>query len=72
MSIIQRIRDKAAWFVFGAIALSLLAFILQDAFSGRTSSLLSAGTTLGKVNGVAIDKNDFEKATLFPSLTETV
>lgn len=60
MSIIQRIRDKAAWFVFGAIALSLLAFILQDAFSGRTSSLLSAGTTLGKVNGVAIDKNDFE------------
>lgn len=60
MSIIQRIRDKAAWFVFGAIALSLLAFILQDAFSGRTSSLFSPGTTLGKVNGVAIDKNDFE------------
>lgn len=62
MSIIQRIRDKAAWFVFGAIALSLIAFILQDAFS-RHGSLFSSGTTVGKVNGVAIEKAQYEKIT---------
>ena len=59
MSIIQRIRDKAAWFVFGAIALSLIAFILQDAFS-RQSRLFSDGSTIGKVNGIAIDKDEYE------------
>jgi len=59
MSIIQRIRDKAAWFVFGAIALSLIAFILQDAFSGR-GSLFSNSSVLGKVNGVAIKTEDYE------------
>jgi peptidyl-prolyl cis-trans isomerase D len=59
MSIIQRIRDKAAWFVFGAIALSLIAFILQDAFS-RHSSLFSNSTTVGKVNGVSIDREEYE------------
>ena len=30
MSIIQRIRDKGAWIMFGIIALALIAFILQD------------------------------------------
>jgi peptidyl-prolyl cis-trans isomerase D len=59
MSIIQRIRDKAAWFVFGAIALSLIAFILQDAFS-RHSSLFSNSTTVGKVNGISIDRDQYE------------
>ena len=59
MSIIQRIRDKAAWFVFGAIALSLIAFILQDAFS-RHSSLFSNSSTIGKVNGVSIDREEYE------------
>lgn len=60
MSIIQRIRDKAAWFVFGAIALSLIAFILQDAFS-RHGSLFSSGSSVGKVNGVTIEKDQYEK-----------
>ena len=39
MSLIQRIRDKAAWFIFGAIALSLLAFILQDALTRKGGSM---------------------------------
>lgn len=60
MSVIQRIRDKAAWFIFGAIALSLLAFILQDAFSGKGGSMFSNKTTVGKVNGVSIERTDFE------------
>ncbi|CAN5653504.1 peptidylprolyl isomerase [soil metagenome] len=59
MSVIQRIRDKAAWFVFGAIALSLIAFILQDAFSGR-GSLFSSSSALGKVNGVSIEREQYE------------
>lgn len=61
MSVIQRIRDKAAWFIFGAIALSLLAFILQDAFSGKGGSFFANKTTVGKVNGVSIDRTDFEE-----------
>lgn len=64
MSVIQRIRDKAAWFVFGAIALSLIAFILQDAFTRKGGSSAS-NTTLGKVNGDIIDRNDFETKLAF-------
>ena len=42
MSVIQRIRDKGAWFVFGIIALALLAFILQDG-SFRRGNFFSNG-----------------------------
>lgn len=60
MSVIQRIRDKAAWIVFGAIALALIAFIVQDA-SVRRGSMFFNSTTVGKVNGEKIDKKDFEE-----------
>jgi len=59
MSIIQRIRDKGAWILFGIIALALIAFILQDGLTRRGSSF-SNTSTVGKVNGVAIEKADFE------------
>ncbi|BAV09745.1 peptidyl-prolyl cis-trans isomerase D [Filimonas lacunae] len=59
MSVIQRIRDKAAWIIFGAIALALIAFIVQDA-SFRRGSLFSNSTTVGKVNGESIDKKEFD------------
>ena len=49
MSVIQRIRDKGAWFIFGIIALALIAFILQDG-SFRKGSLFANTTTVGKVN----------------------
>lgn len=60
MSIIQSIRDKAAWIIIGAIALALIAFIVQDAFQNRN---LFGGdtTTLGVVNGTKIDVLDFEE-----------
>ncbi|MBL7699560.1 MAG: SurA N-terminal domain-containing protein [Chitinophagaceae bacterium] len=60
MSIIQSIRDKAAWIIIGAIALALIAFIVQDAFQNRN---LFGGnsTTIGVVNGVKIDLLDFEE-----------
>jgi peptidyl-prolyl cis-trans isomerase D len=67
MSVIQSIRDKAAWFIFGAIALSLLAFILQDAFMRNRGGggMFSNTSTVGKVNGVSIDKTDFDSKVNF-------
>ena len=50
MSIIQNIRDRAAWIIGGAIALALIAFIVQDAFQNQ-SFLSSDNSTLGKVAG---------------------
>lgn len=60
MSIIQQIRDKAAILLTGAIALSLIGFLVQDAFVGKSSGLFNnqAGI-VGSVNGNEIDVNDF-------------
>jgi len=56
MSVIQRIRDKAAWLIFGAIALAMIGFIVTDAFQGGGRGLFSGpSTTYGKVNGKKID-----------------
>lgn len=60
MSIIQSIRDRGAWIVFGIIALALIAFILQDGLS-RQGSLFANTSTVGKINGVKIDKAEFDK-----------
>ncbi|HLY68942.1 MAG TPA: peptidylprolyl isomerase [Puia sp.] len=62
MSIIQKIRDKAAWLVFGLIAVSLAGFILMDA--GKSRFFGGGGgqqTTVGTVNGVDLDYVKFEK-----------
>ena len=59
MSVIQRIRDKAAWIIFGAIALALIAFILQDG-SVRGGSMFSNTTTIASVNGAKIEKKEFD------------
>jgi peptidyl-prolyl cis-trans isomerase D len=62
MSVIQTIRDKAAWIIIGAIALALIAFIVQDALQGGGHGIFSgSSTTLGKVNGTSIDYRDFEQ-----------
>ncbi|MBL7734323.1 MAG: SurA N-terminal domain-containing protein [Chitinophagaceae bacterium] len=60
MSIIQTIRDRAAWIITGAIALALIAFIVQDSFH---SSNLFGGqtTTMGTVNGKKIEAVQFEE-----------
>ncbi|HVZ56226.1 MAG TPA: SurA N-terminal domain-containing protein, partial [Chitinophagaceae bacterium] len=62
MSIIQTIRDKGARIAVILIALSLMGFILMDAFTGR-SRLFGGGssTTIGVVNGKKIDYNEFQK-----------
>ena len=60
MSVIQRIRDKGAWIIFGIIAIALIAFILQDGV-GRGRSSFSNTTTIGVVNGEKIERTDFEQ-----------
>jgi len=61
MSIIQQIREKAAWLVFGLIALSLIGFLLMDAFVGRSKLFGNRSTVVGSVNGEKIEYNDFQK-----------
>jgi peptidyl-prolyl cis-trans isomerase D len=61
MSVIQQIRDKYARWAVVAIALSLLGFIMMDAFAGRTSVMGSNSTTLGAINGQEIDVQEFEQ-----------
>ncbi|MBW7951907.1 MAG: SurA N-terminal domain-containing protein [Chitinophagaceae bacterium] len=56
MSVIQKIRDKGAWFLFGFIAVALIAFILQDGV-GRGSGAFS----IGKVNGTKIELGEFDQ-----------
>ncbi len=62
MSIIQTLRDRAAILVFGIIAISLIGFLVQDAFVGRTSSLFRGSTnTLGSIDGESIKRDEFEE-----------
>jgi len=60
MSIIQRIRDKGAWVLFGIIALALIAFILQDGVR-QGGGLFTNTTVLGEVNGQPILKASFDE-----------
>lgn len=61
MSVIQSIRDRGAWIIFAIIALALIAFILQDGMGRRGGGFFSNTTSLGKVNGVTIDREAFDK-----------
>lgn len=61
MSIIQQIREKAAWLVFGLIALSLVGFLLMDAFVGKSRLFGNRSTTVGVINGEKIEYPEFQK-----------
>jgi len=62
MQIIQTIRDKGAAVVIAVIALSLIGFLLMDAKSGsKGGGGFLNSTSVGKVNGEAIEKSEFEK-----------
>lgn len=58
MSIIQNIRNKYAKVAGGVIAVSLIAFVLNDAFSGGSGS---GSGTMAKVNGEKIEPMDFDR-----------
>ena len=59
MSIIQNIRERGAWIIFGIIAIALIAFILQDGIGRKRGS--NDVSTLGKVNGEVITKAEFDE-----------
>lgn len=58
MSIIQNIRDKGAWIIFTIIVIALVAFVLQDGIGKQGNTSI---TDLGTVNGVSINKINFEE-----------
>lgn len=59
MSVIQSIRDRGAWIMLVLIALALIAFILQDGMN-RGGGGFSNSSTLGKVNGKKIKREEFD------------
>lgn len=60
MSIIQQIRDKAAVLLTTLIALSLLGFLVQDAFVGGGSNFFSDRPgSVGSINGVEISTDEY-------------
>ncbi|MBS1621395.1 MAG: SurA N-terminal domain-containing protein [Bacteroidetes bacterium] len=61
MSVIQQIRDKYARLSVILIAIAMVGFILIDYVSGKGSGIFSGGnsTTIGKVNGVRINADEF-------------
>jgi peptidyl-prolyl cis-trans isomerase D len=60
MSIIQSIRERAAWLVFGLIAVSLVGFLLMDA---RKSNFFGGdrGTVVGVIDGRKIQVDEFNQ-----------
>ncbi len=60
MSIIQSIRERAAWLVFGLIAISLIGFLLMDA---RRSNFFGGDrtTVIGVVDGQKFQADDFNQ-----------
>ncbi len=66
MSVIQTIRDKGGWIMITFIALALIAFVLQDrGLAGKDGGMFGSSSTLGKVNGVTIDRTDFDNELAF-------
>lgn len=61
MSIIQQIRDKAAWLVFGLIGVSLIGFLLMDSSVGNSRLSAANSGNVGSVNGQELDYTDFQK-----------
>ncbi len=60
MSIIQSLRDRAAVLLTGLIAISLIGFLVQDAFVGRSKGMFTGrSSTVGSINGSKIDVLEF-------------
>ena len=72
MSVIQSIRDRGTWIIFGVIAIALIAFILQDGMGSRGGSMLGNATNIGSVNGTNINREEFErKVTMYSQNGQT-
>jgi peptidyl-prolyl cis-trans isomerase D len=60
MSIIQSLRDRAAWIISGAIAFALIVFVVEEGLRNK-SVFGNSSNTLGKVNGTTIERQSFEE-----------
>ncbi len=64
MSIIQKLHGRnAAIFISVVIGLSLISFILMDAYIGKGRGNQVSSTTIGSVNGKNIEYDDFQEKT---------
>lgn len=62
MSIIQQIRDRAAVLLTGLISISLIGFLVQDAFIGKGGSMFdSQVTSVGSIDGKNIELVEFSQ-----------
>ena len=62
MSIIQQIRDRAAVLLTGLISISLIGFLVQDAFIGNGGSMFdSQATSVGSIDGKDIELVEFSQ-----------
>jgi len=62
MSIIQKIRDKAAVVLTVMISISLIAFLVQDAFIGGNNNLFGGQpSAVGSINGNEVELLDFSQ-----------
>ena len=61
MSVIQKIQDKYAKLMAIVIALALVIFVVMLAFENGANIFRSNSTTIGEVNGTAIDFRPFSK-----------
>jgi peptidyl-prolyl cis-trans isomerase D len=62
MSIIQQIRDRAAVLLTGLISISLIGFLVQDAFIGKGGSMFdSQATSVGSIDGKNIELVEFSQ-----------
>jgi peptidyl-prolyl cis-trans isomerase D len=62
MSIIQQIRDRAALLLTGLISISLIGFLVQDAFIGKGGSMFgSQVTSVGSIDGKKIELVEFSQ-----------
>ena len=59
MAALQTLRNKAAWFITGIIALALLAFILTDMLSSG-STVFGDRDTVGVIDGETIKIQEFQ------------
>jgi peptidyl-prolyl cis-trans isomerase D len=62
MSIIQQIRDRAAVLLTGLISISLIGFLVQDAFIGKGGSMFdSQVSSVGSIDGKNIELVEFSQ-----------
>ena len=62
MSIIQLIRDRAAVLLTGLISISLIGFLVQDAFIGKGGSMFNSQvTSVGTIDGKNIELVEFSQ-----------